>query len=125
VSAHVEAAEAFRFLDVDLYCGHTCAGRAVAAPFDELVHRFGAAFSDYLNAAVGEVARPAGHAEPKSLFGAAAAVPNSLNSAPDPEVPADHLQKLAPARAADVWASWPTTVNSRPRAVPAMANDAP
>jgi hypothetical protein len=95
-SAHVEAAEAFWLLDLDLHCGHACSLRAVTAPLDELVHRFGVAFDDYFHPAVREVARPAGDAERERLLCAATAVPNPLDSAPDPEVPADHLQKLAP-----------------------------
>ena len=108
-SAHVEAAEPFWLLDPDLHCGHPCSWRAVAAPLDQLVHCFGVAFGDYLHAAVGKVARPAGDAERERPLCAATAVPNSLDSAPDPEVPADHLQKLA---ATYGGASWATTVNS-------------
>ncbi len=62
-SAHSETVEAFWLLGVDLYCGHPCGWRAVAAPLDELVHCFGVAFGDYLHATVGKVARPAGDAE--------------------------------------------------------------
>ena len=96
-SAHSETVEALRLLGVDLYCGHPCGWRAVAAPLDELVQRFGVAFGDYLHPTVGKVARPAGDAERLSLFCAATAVPNSLHSASDPEVPADHLPKVSGA----------------------------
>ena len=94
-SAYVEAAEAFWLLDLDLHCGHACSLRAVTAPLDELVHRFRVAFNDYFHPAVRAVARPAGDAERERLLCAATAVPNPLDSAPDPEVPAGHLQKLA------------------------------
>lgn len=96
-SAHSETVEAFWLLGVDLYCGHPCGWRAVAAPLDEVVQRFGVAFGDYLHATVGKIARPAGDAERPSLFCAATAVPNSLHSASDPQVPADHLPKVSGA----------------------------
>jgi hypothetical protein len=66
-SAHSETVEAFWLLGADLYCGHPCGWRAVAAPLDELVQRFGVAFGNDLHSTVAKVARPAGDAERLSL----------------------------------------------------------
>jgi len=79
-----EAGEAFWALFELFYCGHPRRRRAFPAPLDELADGIGLSFGYHLDPAVGEVARPSGHAEAVSHLGAGTAVPNALYPAADP-----------------------------------------
>jgi hypothetical protein len=92
-----EADEALGRLQLRLDAGDHRRRGPMPAPFDQALDGTRVTFSHHLDAAIGEVTGPTGQPEKRRLLSTGAAVPDTLDPPLHPDVPADHVPKLARA----------------------------
>jgi hypothetical protein len=91
-STNAEAHQLLRWLGLDFDPRNVCVWRAFVAPLDQRGDGLGVTFGHYFHAPIWKVACPARDTKGASPVCTAAPVPDALDLAANPEMPADHTR---------------------------------